>query len=140
MFRPAPQRGLAGILSRLANAKRVGVCFDTCHALAAGYELAPLPKYQETFRDFERLIGLSRLKLFHVNDSKKPLGSRVDRHEHLGQGFLGLEPFRLLVNDPRFAKLPMILETPKTNSAGEQMDPTNLRVLRELAQKKGVVL
>ena len=82
--------------------------------------------------EFDKLIGLKRLKLFHLNDSKKPQGSRVDRHEQLGKGFLGEEPFRLIVTDPRFAKLPMILETPKTNDDDEQMDPVNLAFLRKL--------
>ena len=88
--------------------------------------------YQRTMAEFDRLIGLKRLKLFHLNDSKKPHGSRVDRHEHLGQGHLGEEPFRLIVTDPRFAKLPMLLETPKTNAADEPMDPVNLGLLRRL--------
>ena len=85
---------------------------------------------------FDHLIGLSRLKVFHINDSKKPPGSRVDRHEHIGQGHLGLEPFRLLVNDPRFQKVPMIMETPKEGPNDEAMDPVNLRTLRGLVGKK----
>ena len=86
--------------------------------------------------EFDRLIGLSRLKVFHMNDSKKPLGSRVDRHEHIGQGHLGLEPFRLLVNDPRFQKTPMIMETPKEGPNDEDMDVINLHTLRSLVGKK----
>ncbi len=126
---------LATIIDRVRDSKWLGVCFDTCHAFAAGYPLAPEAEYQRTFAEFDRVIGLKRLKVFHVNDSKKPFGSRVDRHEHIGQGHLGLEPFRLLVNDPRFAKHPMILETPKENEAGKPMDPVNLGVLRRLADE-----
>ena len=112
--------------------KRVGVCFDTCHVFAAGYSLVPEPVYTQTFEEFDRVIGLEKLKVFHFNDSKKPLGSRVDRHEHIGQGHLGIEPFRLIVNDARFTHIPMILETPKTNDKKEEMDPINLGVLRGL--------
>jgi deoxyribonuclease-4 len=83
-------------------------------------------------RHFDRVIGLSRLRIFHVNDSRRPLGSRVDRHAHIGQGCLGLDPFRLLVNDPRFCNRPMILETPKE----DDMDTVNLRTLRELVDEK----
>jgi deoxyribonuclease-4 len=83
-------------------------------------------------RAFDKTIGLSRLRVFHVNDSLKPQGSRVDRHAHLGQGHLGLEPFRLLVNDRRFRNRPMILETPKETCDGTDMDARNLRVLRDL--------
>jgi len=123
---------MATIFDGVEDPKRIGVCWDTCHVFAAGYPLAPEEDYQRTMAEFDRLIGLSRLKLFHLNDSKKPHGSRVDRHEHLGQGFLGEEPFRLIVTDPRFAKLPMILETPKTGPDDEQMDPVNLGLLRRL--------
>ena len=85
-------------------------------------------------REFDRVIGLNRLKLFHLNDSKKPLGSRVDRHEHIGKGCLGLAPFRLIVNDPRFQETPMILETPKHDADGNEMDPVNLAALRGLCR------
>jgi deoxyribonuclease-4 len=126
---------LARILSLVAEPDRLGVCFDTCHVFAAGYALAPAAEYRATFRAFDQVIGLKRLKLFHVNDSKKPHGSRVDRHEHIGRGHLGLEPFRLLVNDRRFRARPMILETPKEGPDGEDMDPVNLRTLRRLGLK-----
>jgi deoxyribonuclease-4 len=89
-------------------------CLDTCHLLASGYDLCSEEGYTRTFREFERLVGLDRLKAFHLNDSKKPCSSRVDRHEHIGRGCLGLEPFRRLVNDRRFADLPMLIETEKT--------------------------
>jgi deoxyribonuclease IV len=124
---------LARILNAVAEPRRLGVCLDTCHVFAAGYPLAPEADYQETMATFNRVIGLKRLRVFHVNDSKKPLGSRVDRHAHIGRGCLGLEPFRLLVNDPRFRDRPMILETPKEED-GQDMDAINLGVLRGLVK------
>ena len=127
---------LAAILDRVKDTKRLGVCLDTCHVFAAGYALAPQDEYERTMQTFDRLIGLARLKVFHINDSKKPLGSRVDRHEHIGQGHLGLEPFRLLVNDARFQKIPMIMETPKEGPNDEDMDVVNLHTLRGLVGKK----
>jgi deoxyribonuclease-4 len=123
---------LAEILRQVKEAERVGVCLDTCHVFAAGYSLSPRQAYLRTMGQFDSLIGLQRLKVFHLNDSKKPLGSRVDRHEHIGQGQLGLEPFRLLLNDKRFQKHPMILETPKEGADGLPADPVNLQTLRGL--------
>jgi deoxyribonuclease-4 len=123
---------LASILAAVRDPKRLGVCFDTCHALAAGYPLASEAEYRSTLHAFHRVIGLKWLKLFHLNDSKKGLGSRVDRHEHIGRGCLGLEPFRRILNDPRFQKTPMVIETPKEDDAGREMDPVNLGVLRSL--------
>src|SRR5262249_37580717 len=124
----------ARILSLVAEPRRIGVCLDTCHVFAAGYALAPETEYRATFGEFDRLIGLSRLRVFHLNDSRKPLGSRGDRPAHIGQGELGLEPFRVLVNDSRFRSRPMILETPKENGDGEDMDPVDLAVLRDLLE------
>jgi deoxyribonuclease IV len=109
---------------------RLGVCFDTCHAFAAGYDIGTPGAYEKTFSDFERIIGIKRLRLFHLNDSRKGLGCRVDRHEHIGKGAIGLEAFRLLLNDPRFQQHPMVLETPKGKDLRE--DRKNLRVLRSL--------
>src|SRR5262245_29965029 len=126
---------LGSIIGQVNDPRRLGVCFDTCHAIAAGYALASATEYEATVREFDRVIGLRRLEVFHLNDSKKPLGSRVDRHEHIGKGCLGLEPFRRLVNDPRFEKTPMILETPKHDPHGNEMDPVNLSVLRGLRVK-----
>jgi deoxyribonuclease-4 len=126
---------LAAILERVKQPKRLGVCLDTCHVFAAGYPLAPEEDYEASMKSFHGLIGISHLKVFHMNDSAKPFGSRVDRHAHIGQGHLGLEPFRLLVNDPRFAKVPMIMETPKEDADGEDMDTVNLRTLRGLVGK-----
>jgi len=113
---------------------RFGVCFDTCHTFAAGYDTATEQGYQSTMADFDRIIGLKRLECFHFNDSKKGLGSRVDRHEHIGQGTLGLNPFRFILNDARFATIPKILETPKGDN--EEMDAVNLGVLRGLVERK----
>jgi deoxyribonuclease-4 len=123
---------LARILALVRQPRRLGVCLDTCHVFAAGYALAPAKEYRATLRAFDRVVGLKWLKCFHVNDSKRERGSRVDRHEHIGRGELGLEPFRLLVNDKRFRKHPMILETPKEEGAEDDMDRINLQVLREL--------
>jgi deoxyribonuclease IV len=130
---------LAAILDRIGRSPRVGVCLDTCHLLTAGYDLCSENGYAETFLEFDRVVGLGHLRLFHLNDSKKPCGSRVDRHEHIGKGCLGLEPFRRLLNDPRFASLPMLLETPKLEtpesrrrSDVDPWDAKNLRTLRKL--------
>jgi len=111
---------------------RLGVCVDTCHIFAAGYPLATPAEYAATFHEFDRTIGLDRIRAFHLNDSKKEFGSRVDRHEHIGRGCLGLEPFRHVLNDPRFAKLPMYLETPKGEERGKDLDAINLGQLRSL--------
>src|SRR5262249_24417957 len=102
------------------------------HVFAAGYALAPEAEYRATMASFARVVGLRRLKVFHVNDSRKPCGSRVDRHAHIGQGQLGLEPFRLLVNDRRFRDRRMILETPKEEGEQADMDAVNLATLRGL--------
>jgi deoxyribonuclease-4 len=121
---------IAAILTSSRFEGRLGVCFDTCHAFAAGYDIRTEASYQETFSRFDDLVGLDRLKFFHLNDSKKGLGSRVDRHEHIGKGALGLAGFRLLLNDPRFRHHPMVLETPKGKDLRE--DKENLNVLRFL--------
>lgn len=121
---------IAHILESLENPNRFGVCVDTCHIFAGGYDISTQHGYDETMREFDRLIGVERIRLFHVNDSKTPLGSRVDRHEHIGKGKIGIDGFRFLLNDRRFHKTPMILETPK-GEKGEE-DKINLRVLRGL--------
>lgn len=123
---------IAYILNNSRHADRLGICFDTCHAFAAGYDLRTPETYESTFRYLDETIGLERLKFFHVNDSKKGLGSRVDRHEHIGKGTLGLEAFRLLLNDPRFKHHPMVLETHKEKDL--ELDRENLAVLRSLLQ------
>ncbi len=133
---------LASILAEAKDHGRLGVCLDTCHLLAAGYDVCSAQGYADTFARFGRLIGFSRLKVIHLNDSKKPLGSRVDRHEHIGQGHLGLEPFRRLVNDARFRDVPMLLETPKTEGRGpnvvaiDPLDQRNLDTLRGLVARR----
>ena len=123
---------LQRILVGLQEPERAGVCVDTCHIFAAGYELGTPESYAATFDEFDRLIGLDRIRAFHLNDSVKGLGSRVDRHARIGGGQLGLDPFRLLLNDPRFAAIPMYMETPKGEEAGEPLDAINLRTLRGL--------
>jgi deoxyribonuclease-4 len=130
---------LASILGHLDGSPRVGVCLDTCHLLAAGYDIVTDQGYLETFAAFDRSVGLDRLKVFHANDSKKPLGSRVDRHEHIGDGCLGVGPFRRLLHDPRFVHLPLLIETAKeTRStrpgtiALDALDIQNLGTLRSL--------
>lgn len=121
---------LARILELATVGDWLGVCFDTCHVLAAGYEIRTPDGYEETFRQFDAIVGLECLQVFHVNDSKRDLNSRVDRHEHIGQGHIGLEGFRLLLNDPRFGRHPMLLETPK--GPDMQKDVENLAILRSL--------
>jgi deoxyribonuclease-4 len=130
---------LAAILERLDGSPRIGICLDTCHLLTAGYDLCTEKTYADTFREFDRTVGLDRIAVFHLNDSKKPCGSRVDRHEHIGKGCLGIEPFRRLLNDRRFSRLPMLLETPKLETAESKRrsdvdpwDARNLRTLRKL--------
>jgi deoxyribonuclease-4 len=122
------------ILAGVQQSARLAVCLDTCHLFAAGYPLADIDDYDKTMRDLDRLIGSQLVKAIHLNDSKKGLGSRVDRHEHIGQGEIGLEGFRNVLNDPRFTKVPMYLETPKDSGGDEgiRLDAENLRVLRSL--------
>jgi len=129
---------LASIIAKMNDHRRVGVCLDTCHLLASGYDICSPEGYASTFKQFGRLVGFDRLRAFHLNDSKKPLGSRVDRHEHIGQGYLGPEPFRRIVNDRRFRGLPMLLETPKAEGRSaskieiDRLDDRNLETLRAL--------
>jgi deoxyribonuclease-4 len=121
---------LARIIELTEAGRRLGICFDTCHALAAGFEIRTPEGYAETFRQLDEIVGLERLKVFHVNDSKRDLGSQVDRHEHIGQGQIGLDGFRLLVNDSRFRDHPMLLETPKSEDMHKDVE--NLATLRDL--------
>lgn len=122
---------LAAILDRVRESDRIGVCLDTCHVFAAGYELRTEEGYHKTFDAFDKMIGLEQLRVIHVNDSQKGLGSRVDRHCNIGQGEIGLAGFRLLMNDARFDTVPKILETPKEGDPIAS-DRENLRILREL--------
>jgi deoxyribonuclease-4 len=125
---------LAEIIGLLRHGSRVGICFDTCHAFAAGYDLRDARKYNAMWRQFDELLGLDRLKAIHLNDSKRELGSRVDRHEHIGRGHIGAEGFRRILKDRKLRDVPMYLETPKADNQGEPWDVTNLRTLRELAK------
>lgn len=121
---------LGYILANCRHGDRLGVCLDTCHIFAAGYDIRSAEGYDTTMARFDEAIGLDRLQFFHLNDSKKGVGARVDRHEHIGQGEIGLEGFGYLVNDPRFADHPMTLETPKGKELAE--DRENLQRLRDL--------
>lgn len=123
---------LAEIIAGVKDPDRLGVCIDTCHAFAAGYALSTEKEFKATFRTLNRLVGIDRVKAFHLNDSKREFGSRRDRHEHIGRGHLGLEPFRFLLNDRRFKRIPMYLETAKGTHQGEEWDVINLRTLRSL--------
>ncbi len=130
---------LATILGHLDGTPRVGVCLDTCHLVASGYRIHEREGFVDTLDAFDRIVGLDRLQVLHVNDSKKPCGSRVDRHEHIGDGCLGLEPFRWFLNEPRLAGLPMLLETAKTDGNRrptaveiDPLDAKNLATLRGL--------
>jgi deoxyribonuclease-4 len=126
---------LAEIRSRVKQPERVGVCIDTCHTFAAGYPLRTEKEYKATIKQLDSVLGLELVKAIHLNDSKREQGSRVDRHEHIGHGCLGLEPFRCLLHDRRFRKVPMYLETAKEDNAdGEPWDAVNMRTLRELAE------
>ena len=130
---PVPlEAHVAELVTDLASNERLGICIDSCHLFAAGYPLASAAEYDGTMEQFDRTVGLDRVRAFHLNDSKRPLGSRVDRHEHIGEGQLGLTPFRRILNDPRFADLPMYLETPKGERDGRDLDATNLATLRSL--------
>ena len=126
---------LAGVLEKV-NDPRLGVCFDTCHVFTAGYDLRTPEAYEQTMQEFDRVIGLDHIKCFHFNDTKHDLGSRKDRHQHIGQGFLGTQAFANFVNDSRWANHPAHIETPKSDEDEEgntiDMDPVNLATLRSL--------
>ncbi|MEC7564096.1 MAG: deoxyribonuclease IV [Planctomycetota bacterium] len=129
---------LACMLNQCGQPEKVGICVDTCHMFAAGYDLRDPVQYEATWSKFDRLMGLHKLKAFHLNDSKREFGSRKDRHEHIGEGEMGLEPFRLIVNDPRFQEIPMYLETAKddrpVSREGLSWDQINLSTLRSLIE------
>lgn len=119
---------LGHIAERVQVAGRIGVCLDTCHVFAAGYDFRDAASYAKTFAELDACVGLERLRAFHLNDSRHELGSRRDRHEHIGRGGIGPDGFRRLLRDPRFAGLPMVLETPKGEDLSEDVE--NLRLLR----------
>jgi len=122
---------LRDIIAGIKNKKRVGICVDTCHIFAAGYDIRTPETYQASFSEFDRVIGLKWIRAFHVNDSKKDLGSRVDRHDHIGKGKIGESGFASLMQDERFRAIPHLLETPKGDDLAE--DRANLATLRRLA-------
>ncbi|MDX1414459.1 MAG: deoxyribonuclease IV [Candidatus Promineifilaceae bacterium] len=127
---------LAYLLENGGPDARLGVCFDTCHVFAAGYDIRSLEAYEETMAEFDRIIGLEQIKVFHFNDSKFELGQRKDRHAHIGEGYIGLEGFANFVNDPRWANFAAHIETPKKEKDEEgnevEMDPVNLATLKAL--------
>ena len=123
---------LEAIITRLAEPSRVGVCLDSCHLFAAGYPLGTPAEYAETMTAFDQHVGRHRLRAWHLNDSKKEFGSRVDRHETIGEGHMGLDPFGNILNDPLSAELPMYLETPKGDRDDQTLDAVNLETLRSL--------
>jgi deoxyribonuclease IV len=125
---------LAELLVRIGVPERLGVCLDTCHVFAAGYDLRTEGGYERVIEEFDRVIGLDRLHALHVNDSKRECGSRVDRHAHIGRGHLGLTPFRCLLRDRRFARVPKLLETPKSDAERDDWDAVNLATLRSLVE------
>lgn len=124
---------LAQIRQLISNKQRVGICLDTCHVFAAGYDISTPKGYASLWDDFDTTIGLSHLKVLHLNDSKKECGSHVDRHEDIGKGEIGIEGFRFLMNDERFFSIPKILETPK---ADLKDDARNMETLTDLLSKK----
>lgn len=125
---------IATLIEKSIKPEKLLVCFDTCHAFAAGYDISTSEAYDKTFKEFERIIGFRKLAVLHLNDSKKGLGSRVDRHEHIGQGMIGKDAFKLIMQDLRFKTIPKILETPKGDDG--QMDDVNLALLRRFARGK----
>ncbi|MEW6535401.1 MAG: deoxyribonuclease IV [Candidatus Auribacterota bacterium] len=129
---------IAALLNMAEKPERFGVCLDTCHIYAAGYDITTEDAYHATMAQFDAVIGIDRIKAVHLNDTKFGLGSKRDRHEHVGQGELGLEPFRFLLNDPRFSEIPLVLETPKESSTDLEEDKKNLEVLRGLISPANV--
>ena len=126
---------LAEMIEKVRNPDLLGVCIDTCHLFAAGYPISTEKDYEQTMRALDKTVGRKLVRAFHLNDSAKPFGSRVDRHAHIGRGMIGKEAFRLLLNDRRFSKVPMYIETPKGEEKGKDLDAINLRALRRLILK-----
>lgn len=123
---------LATILEDSGYTERMGVCFDTCHAFAAGYDLHTAESCSEVFARFDKLIGLDNIRFFHLNDCKEGLAAHKDRHEHIGKGQIGLEGFRAIINDPRFSAVPKVIETPKDDDPCFTLDRMNIDLLRSL--------
>ena len=124
---------LAQVLEASRFTERIGVCYDTCHTFVAGYDIRTPAAYERTMAEFDRILSIGKLLCFHFNDAKKDLGSRRDRHEHIGEGKLGEAAFAQLLTDKRFASVPKILETPKGTSHRRSWDRINLATLRRLA-------
>jgi deoxyribonuclease-4 len=124
---------IAEVIAKSAFAERIGVCYDTCHTFAAGYDIRTPETYRATMNEFDRIIGLDRLLCFHFNDALSPIGSHIDRHTHIGKGYLGETAFGLILRDKRFEKAPKILETPKGTRGRRSWDKINLDTLRRLA-------
>ncbi len=124
---------LAYMIGKVEDKSMLGVCVDTCHIFAAGYPITDLSDYKQTMKKFSDVVGLDKLRVIHLNDSKKELGAKVDRHEHIGQGKIGIEGFRNILNDKKLAKIPMVIETPKEEDLED--DIKNLALLRSLIQK-----
>ncbi len=124
---------IAFMINGVENKEHIGVCMDTCHVFAAGYPIIDPADYKATMKKFDDMVGLDKLRVMHLNDSKKGLGSKVDRHEHIGKGEIGLEGFRNIVNDKKLAKVPMVIETPKEEELLEDIE--NLKILRGLVKK-----
>ena len=129
---------LGAIFARVAEPDRLSVCVDTCHIFAAGYPLDTPEHYNQTISELDAAVSLGRVRLWHLNDSVREFGSRVDRHAGIGRGRIGVLAFSLILNDPRFAGLPMILETPKGEEDGEDLDATNLRILVNMIEGRTV--
>jgi deoxyribonuclease-4 len=126
---------IAQLIEGVERKERVGVCMDTCHIFAAGYDIRARPGYKQVMAEFDKIIGLDRLRAFHFNDAKGGLGSRLDRHEHIGRGKIGEDAFGFILRDPRFQDIPKVLETPKGKKGKEDWDLINLAILRRLAGK-----
>jgi deoxyribonuclease-4 len=122
---------LASIMEKIENQNRIGICLDTSHVFAAGYDIRTPESYRKTTDAFDEIIGFDNLYVIHLNDSKRKIGSRVDRHEHIGEGYIGIKAFELLMNDMRFWNVPKIIETPKQKDDPD-MDKMNLKRLRSL--------
>jgi deoxyribonuclease-4 len=125
---------IAYLIEKTEDKAHIGVCMDSCHVFAAGYGLADPADYKKTMKSFDDIVGLDKLRVLHLNDSKKGFGSKVDRHEHIGKGEIGLEGFRNIVNDKRLVKVPMVIETPKEEDE-LATDAQNLKILRGLVKK-----
>ncbi len=128
---------LSELLNMTENKDRIGICLDTCHIFAAGYDIRTRQSYKKTKNEFDKIVGINNLFVIHLNDSKKELGSRIDRHEHIGKGHIGIEAFSYIVTDPDLCHIPGIIETPKEKDTnGKNMDIVNIRKLKGLRNRR----